>query len=1043
MIRYKRTPNKPEHINNILHPLVKKWFFSRFKEFSIPQLHGVMEIHSRNNLLVSAPTGATKTLTGFLSIINELIDSEEKGILEDKIYCVYISPLRALSYDIEHNLKTPLKEIEELKGDKLNVRVAVRTGDTSQYERQKMLKNPPHILITTPESLSLMLSSPKMRENLRAVQWCIIDEVHALAENKRGTHLSLTLEHLEYLCEHMTRIGLSATISPLEEVAKYLVGPDRPCKIVDVQFIKDIDLKVLSPVPDLIDTTFEDMHNAMYRQLHKMIQPNKTTLIFTNTRAATERVVHNLKERHPKDYAGNIGAHHGSLSKEHRFKIEQDLREGRLKCVVSSTSLELGIDIGSIDLVILLNSPKSVARALQRIGRSGHRLNEVAKGRIMALDRDDLVECAVLLKSAKEKKIDKIHIPKNALDILAQQIVGMAVIQKIQLEELFKIFKRSYCYADLKRKDFMEIIDYLSGKFASLEDRHIYAKIWYDEDTGEIGKKGRLGRVIYLTNIGTIPDEARVSVKIGNEVVGTIDEGFLERMRPGDIFVLGGNTYQFKYTRGMTAQVSASIDRPPTVPSWFSEMLPLSYDLAKDIGRFRRLTDEKFMMGKTKKDIMKFFDKFLYVDKNGAESIYKYLKEQYDYLEIPSDKKIVVEHYNDGKLHHYIFHALFGRRTTDALSRAVALAISRTLHKDVEIGINDNGFYIASEQGLDIKKIMKLIKSDKLELILNTAIDKSEVLKRRFRHCASRALMILRTYKGRTKNVGRQQMASFLLLSAVRRLNPNFCILKEAKREVLEDLMDIKNAKNVLNMIEEKKIKIVYKETTIPSPFAFNIVSQGYSDILRIEDKMEFLKRMHEMILVKIGKKLNRPIRDTGSLQELKNEMVKRNPPPKLSKEQRILIGKIAILDRVPAFGKAELRKLIQGEDIDPKIIQILEKHRKEIAKSWPKVLSRYIIEFLDNQFSYENMWQEQDKKKEFEKEMKKEKLKEDLIFAAKKTKLDPQIRYDLESILDGEKKKIRQSTIQWLNKFLKKAIPKSWSDDLVKHLKKVKKQLY
>src|SRR3989338_6736682 len=407
-----------------------------------------MEIHSRNNILISAPTGATKTLTGFLSILNELIDSSEKGILEDKIYCVYISPLRALNEDIKINLISPLKEMEEIADKKFGIRVGVRTGDTETSEKAKQLKKPPHILITTPESLAIVLSSIKFVEHLKDVQWCIVDEVHALAESKRGAHLSLSLERLQKISPAMTRIGLSATIAPLEEIAKYLAGYDgkseRPCKIVDVQFIKKLDLKVLSPVPELIDMEHGKMHHAMYELMHDLIQSHKTTLIFTNTRSATERVVHNLKEKFPKFYVENIGAHHGSLSKAHRHSLENKLREGKIRVVVCSTSLELGIDIGYIDLVVCLGSPKSVARALQRIGRSGHRLHDVTKGRIIVLDRDDLVECAVLLKSAVEKKIDRIHIPKNALDVLAQQIYGIAIHERIQKKDLFDLIKNSY-----------------------------------------------------------------------------------------------------------------------------------------------------------------------------------------------------------------------------------------------------------------------------------------------------------------------------------------------------------------------------------------------------------------------------------------------------------------------------------------------------------------------------------------------------------------------------------------------------------------------
>jgi len=819
-----------------------------------------MEIHSRNNILVSAPTGATKTLTGFLSILNELIDSSIKGILENRIYCVYVSPLKALNNDIAKNLIEPLKEMEIIANKKLGIRVAVRTGDTSVKDRNAMLKNPPHILITTPESLAILLSSIKFIEHLKKVEWFICDEVHALAENKRGVHLSLSMERLGDLSPHMTRIGLSATISPLKEVAEFLVGYEnnnpRACKIIDVQFIKEMDLKVLSPVKDLIGIEHGLMHHQMYVMIDKLIQDHKTTLIFTNTRSATERVVHHLKEKFPKNYTENIGAHHGSLSKRLRLDIENRLREGKLKVVVCSTSLELGIDIGYIDLVICLGSPKSVARALQRIGRSGHRLHEKTKGRIIVLDRDDLVECAVLLKDAIERKIDKIHIPTNCLDVLAQQIDGIAIQNKIHIDDLFKLIKQSYCYRNLTREDFMEVIDYLSGKYISLEDRNIYAKIWYDEETGMIGRRGKLGRVIYMTNIGTIPEEVRVAVKVGDQTVGYIEEAFLERMRPGDIFALGGTVYEFKFSRGMVAQVRASANRPPTIPSWFSEMLPLSYDLALDIGKFRKLLGQKFCYNKNKKEILDFINSYVYVDQNAAESIYNYFYEQYNYAEIPSDTRIIAEHYTDEQGFRYVvFHSLFGRRVNDCLSRAVAFAIGRTQHKDVEIGISDNGFYICTTRKVDVMKAFKLLKSKDLRKVMEMAIDKTEVLKRRFRHCATRALMILRSYKGKTKRVGRQQVSSMILLNAVRRISQHFSILKEARREVLEDLMDIGNTQNVLRGIEEKKIKVEETHVSLPSPFALNLITQGHTDVMKIEDKMEFLKRMHNQILAKISTK--------------------------------------------------------------------------------------------------------------------------------------------------------------------------------------------
>ena len=865
-ITFQKEKYSDAEIFRALNPLLSQWFKEKFRAFTEPQRYAILNIHHRENTLISAETGTGKTLAAFSAIISELLNLSQGNQLEEKVYCLYISPLRALNNDIHRNLMVPLGEIEEiLKKEKKNqtgVRVAVRTGDTTTSERAKMLRKPPHILITTPESAAILINSPKFRENMRGIKWCIVDEIHALAENKRGVHLSLTLERMQRLSPEMCRVGLSATIAPLEEEAAFLAGmknekDTRDCKIVDVSFLKKMDLKVISPLPSFIDITQQQIHDSLYSQLDKLIQDHKTSLIFTNTRSATERVVHHLKEKFPERYSEvSIGAHHSSLSREHRLRIENKLKNGELKVVVSSTSLELGIDIGFIDLVVLLGSPKSVARAIQRMGRSGHQLHEKVKGRIIVLDRDDLVECSVLLKSAMEKKIDRILIPKNCIDVLAQHIYGIAIEEPIQIDELFRLVRKSYCFSKLSRLDFNETIDYLAGKYTSLEIRHVYGKIWLDEETGMVGKRGKMARIIYMTNIGTIPDEARITVKIGEQKIGTIDEGFLVRLKKGDVFVLGGQSYEFKFSRGMTAQVTAAYKRPPTVPSWFSEMLPLSFDLAAEIGRFRKLMEEKFKAGRSRKEILEFINSYLYVEKNAAEAIFEYFHEQFLYSETPHLNKLLIEqfHDEDGK-NNLVFHSLFGRRTNDALSVAYAYAISKLMHKDVELSMNDNGFMISSYSKMPLDVALKAVKSIELRILLERAIDKTEVLQRKFRHCAARSLMILRSYKGKTKTAGRQQMSARLLISAVKRISNDFPILKEARREVLEDSMDIQHAIEVVKAVEEGKIIVKKIQTDFPSPFAANIALQGRMDLMRVEERLEFLKRVHAKIEERIKEK--------------------------------------------------------------------------------------------------------------------------------------------------------------------------------------------
>src|SRR3989338_4023645 len=763
-------PIGAKELEATLHPLVKEWFFSRFEKFSATQLHAVKYIHDRKNILVSAPTGGTKTLTAFLAIINYLVELASKNELEDKVYCVYVSPLKALSNDISVNLKQPLREIEELAGKKgvklQEMRVGLRTGDTSVAERAKMAKKIPHILVTTPESLAIILTSPVFSKKLGAVEFVIVDEIHAIA-NKRGVFLSLILEKLgDMSLIEPVRVGLSATIAPLEEIAGFLVG-----------------------------------------------------------------------------------AHHSSMSKRNRFEIEDRLRKGELKVVVTSTSLELGIDIGNIDLVVLLRSPKGVARALQRIGRAGHKLHENPKGRFIVLDRDDLIECSVMMKQMRERVIDRVHVPQNALDVLAQHIFGMAITRIWKVDEMLKNVRKSYCYRNLSKEDFFGVVSYLAGDYA-LEERNVYAKIWYDQKSGEIGKRGKLARVIYMTNIGTIPEEGFIEVVIASpaerkgQSVGSIDEGFVERLKKGDVFVLGGVKYLFMHSRGMKAFVRADVSRNPTVPSWFSEMLPLSYDVAVEIGRLRGLIKERI---RKPIECMQFIEDYLGCSKKVSEEIYFYMKEQSDFSELPSDKEIVIERFKSDK-EFLLFHTMYGRRINDALSRAYGYSAGLVKGRDVEIGINDNGFFITGED-LNVDKILKNVNEKEFDRLLKEAIDKTDVLKRRFRHCASRSLMILRNYKGRTKSVGKQQVHSGFLLSAVRDLGEGFPILREAKREVLEDVMDILNAREIVKKIDKWELKVKIVDTPLVSPFGLNLMVQSHSDLIKMEERAAFLKRMHELHL--------------------------------------------------------------------------------------------------------------------------------------------------------------------------------------------------
>ncbi len=854
MIKTMNKSSTTEEVLSLMHPVISEWFKAKFGTVTEAQSMAVPLIHGRKSVLVSSPTGSGKTLTAFLSILNELTLLSERGELENRIYAVYISPLKALANDINENLLKPLKEISDLFESKgkapPQVKVAVRTGDTLPSERQRHAREPPHIFITTPESLALVLSTPVFSKKFEKVDWLIIDEVHEVCDSKRGVALSLAVERLQNICERqLIRIGLSATVAPLVQVAEFLAGVDggkpRNMNIVEVFQQRDLDLKVISPAKDMTALSYEVVNSKMYDLLKELIDQHRTTLIFTNTRSGTESVVYKLKERGVE----KIGAHHGSLSRETRLEVENALRSGELRAVVSSTSLELGIDIGYIDLVVQIGSPKSVAKGVQRIGRSGHMYRGTSKGRIVVFEPDDLVECAVLCRAAHKKMIDRVTIPINCLDVLAQTLVGLSIEKKWNVDEAFALVRRSYCYKDLTVKQFESVLRYLGGKD---EFEGIYSKLWYDEQERTFGKK-RGSRMIFYLNQGTIPEEADYKVfSERGSLVGSLSEKFVERMSTGDIFVLGGRSYEFIKSKGTKAFVKSASGRKPTVPSWTGEMLPRSFDLSVLIGEFRKEMDGR--LGRLPdKEIHAWLMKEYDVDDGSATTILNYFKEQKAVSDIPTNDKLIIEGYVDASGNKSaVFHFSFGRRVNDALSRAYAHVLSQHLKANVTVSVTDDSFMLTAPRTFKVEDLGGLLKSSQLEPVLRSAVRDSELFQQRFRHTATRSFMVLRNYKGKALSVARQQLRSSRLLDALHEI-ADFPVMIETYDEILREVMDVENAVEVLASTELRERTIDYMPFSgVPSPFAHNVILVGVSDIVLMEDRSMLLRELHRKVLARV-----------------------------------------------------------------------------------------------------------------------------------------------------------------------------------------------
>ena len=839
----------------LLTPAVRGWVVDSFGTLTPPQAAAIPAIHGGEHVLISAPTGTGKTLAAFLAVLSELVAAHEAGTLDVGIQAVYVSPLRALGADVQRNLEGPLAEICRRVGGAGDadepeppIRVAQRTGDTTPAERRRLIARPPHVLVTTPESLAILLSTPSMVPHFRRVRWVIVDEVHALAGGKRGVHLALSLERLAAAAEtDPVRVGLSATVAPLETVARWLCGPGRTPRLVAWRAPRDAVFAVEAALAGEVVPNPQRVQRAVTRAVTERIGVGRTTLVFTNTRGATERLAHRLRERFAE---ADIAAHHSSLAREERLDVEERLRAGALRAVVTSTSLELGIDIGTVDEVLLVGSPRDVTRALQRIGRSGHRIDRHPRGRFIGTGVDDLLECLVVADRCRAGELDPVRVPQAPLDVLAQQLVGMAAVARWRDDDAFALVRRAAPYATLARTDFDAVLDYLSDASEAMEERRVYAKLV--REAGSFEARGRSVATIFYQNVGTIAGGASIRVKPRGAAtpIGTVEEDFLEQLKPGDRFLLGGRVWAFMYAQGMTAFVAPAAGRP-SVPRWASEILPATAGVAWGVGVLRAQLRDVFLVGGAEAVAAVLSERY---DMGAADAaaLAAYVATQQALSAIPDPDEILVERWVDPDDERVLVHAVtspLGRRANEALARAAAYRLGKG---SVGLMVDDQAFAlrVPRRAAWDDATLARVFDPRGVRDDVRAAVARSDLWGRRFRAVAAVGLMLVKNYHGRAKFIGAMQMNARRIWTVLERERPDFPLVRETYRTVLEDDLDLPTAEAWL---ERAATRVSLRDLDGPPPFLFRLVSAGTTDSMLLEERDAFLRRLWERAVAASG----------------------------------------------------------------------------------------------------------------------------------------------------------------------------------------------
>src|SRR5271167_3589687 len=747
------------------HPLVRDWFVDRFGTPTEPQQMGWPSILAQKTTLISAPTGSGKTLAAFLICIDRLVRKAFSGELVDRTEVLYVSPLKALSNDIQKNLEIPLGEILQLAGQRgilmPEIRTAVRTGDTLAHERRAMLAHPPHILVTTPESLYILLTAAKSREVLKTVETVVVDEIHAMADDKRGSHLAVSLERLEHLTgKSLARIGLSATQKPIELVAQFLTGGSRPGPVVvNVGHRRELDLAVEVPGSELGPVASNEMWGEIYDRLAELARQHRSTLIFVNTRRLAERVAHHLGERLGKE---TVTAHHGSLSRKLRLAAEKKLKEGEVRALVATASLELGIDIGTVDLVCQIGSTRSISVALQRAGRAGHWRGAIPKSRFFATTRDELLECGALVRAIRHGELDRIEIPQAPLDILAQQIVAACAAEDWQEDDLFALVRRVFPYRDLDRKDFDEIVAMLSDGIASRRGR--YGSYLHRDQVNHRLRGRRGSRLAAITSGGAIPDNALYTVVAEPEgtMIGTVDEDFAVESLRGDIFLLGNTSWRIRRVQSGSVSVEDAKGAAPNIPFWLGEAPSRTMELSEEIGEVRKKIDsltEGVSPGYVRGTLpqaavaVDWLKQECGLDRSGAEQAVEYIVTGRAVLRaVPTQDTVIAERFFDesGGMQ-LVIHAPFGGRINKAWGLALRKRFCRSFNFELQAAATDNGLNISlSEQhSFPLGDVFHFLHPNSLRSVLEQAVLTSPLFTTRWRWDAGRALALLRFRGGK------------------------------------------------------------------------------------------------------------------------------------------------------------------------------------------------------------------------------------------------------------------------------------------------------